>query len=125
LPGLKHYEERMIFASPEKRVSLTFPSPYLRHFPTPLVVERTDGADHLAEHRTVPYEEAFRAELHAFRQCVLDGLKPETSIEDAPGAARWSQAIARCLAASRAARGGELSRRSKIRRAKRSSRSRR
>jgi predicted dehydrogenase len=98
LPGLKHYEERMLFASPEKRVTLTFPSPYLRHLPTPLVVERTDGADHVAEHRTVSYEEAFRAELHAFRRCVREGQKPETSIEDALGDARWIQAIARALA---------------------------
>ncbi len=100
LPGLKHYEERLFFASPEKRVSLVFPSPYLRHFPTPLVVERMDGADHVEEHRTVSYEEAFRAELHAFHQCVRQRQKPETSIEDALGDARWIQKIARALATS-------------------------
>ncbi|HEY7514470.1 MAG TPA: hypothetical protein VIC87_08330, partial [Vicinamibacteria bacterium] len=99
LPGLKHYEERLLFAGPEKRVHLVFPSPYLRHFPTPLLVERMEGSEHVEERRTVSYEEAFRAELHAFRQCVRQGQKPETSIEDALGDARWIQMIARALAA--------------------------
>jgi predicted dehydrogenase len=99
LPGLKHYEERLLFASPEKRLALVFPSPYLRHFPTPLVVERMEGGEHVEERRTVSYEEAFRVELHLFRQCVREGKKPETSIEDALGDARWIQAIARALPA--------------------------
>jgi predicted dehydrogenase len=99
LPGLKHYEERLLFTSPEKRVCLTFPSPYLRHAPTPLRIERMDGASLVEEHHTVSYEEAFRAELHHFRQCVREGRKPETGIEDALGDARWIQAIARALVA--------------------------
>jgi predicted dehydrogenase len=82
-------------------VSLVFPSPYLRHFPTPLVVERMDGSEHVEERRTVSYEEAFRAELDAFRQCVREGKKPETSIEDALGDARRIQAIARAMASPR------------------------
>ena len=97
LHGLKHYEERLLFASPEKRLSLVFPSPYLRHAPTPLLVERMEGGELVEERRTVSYEEAFRAELHHFRQCVREGRKPETGIEDALGDARWIQAIARAL----------------------------
>jgi len=98
LHGLKHYEERLLFVSPEKRLSLVFPSPYLRHAPTPLLVERMEGGELVEERRTVSYEEAFRVELHHFRQCVREGRKPETSIEDALGDARWVQAIARALA---------------------------
>jgi len=98
LHGLKHYEERLLFASPEKRLSLVFPSPYLRHAPTPLLVERMQGEELVEERRTVSYEEAFRAELHHFRQCVREGRKPETGVEDALGDARWIQAIARALA---------------------------
>jgi hypothetical protein len=56
-----------------------------------------EGGEHVEERRTVSYEEAFRVELHAFRQCVREGKKPETSIEDALGDARWVQAIARAL----------------------------
>lgn len=94
LPGLKHYEERLRFVSPEKRVTLTFPSPYLRHAPTPLEIERMDGEELVVEHRTVSYEEAFRAELHHFRRCLADGTAPTPSLEDALGDARWMDAIA-------------------------------
>jgi len=95
LPGLKHYEERLRFVSPEKRVTLVFPSPYLRHLPTPLQVERMEGGELVIEDRTVSHEEAFRAELHHFRRCLLEGSDPSPSLEDALGDARWLRAIAR------------------------------
>jgi len=98
LPGLRNYEERLRFVSPEKRVTLVFPSPYLRHQPTPLLVERMDGDELVAEERTVSYEEAFRAELHHFRECIAAGRRPETSFDDALGDARWIRAIARAYA---------------------------
>jgi len=98
LPGLRNYEERLRFVSPEKRVTLVFPSPYLRHQPTPLLVERMDGEELVAEQRTVSYEEAFRAELHHFRECIAKGRRPETSFDDALGDARWIRGIARAWA---------------------------
>ena len=98
LPGLRNYEERLRFVSPEKRVTLVFPSPYLRHEPTPLRVERMDGGELVVEERTVSYEEAFRAELHHFRECIMEGRRPETSFDDALGDARWIRAIARAFA---------------------------
>ena len=95
LPGLRLYEERLRFVSPEMRVTLTFPSPYLRHFPTPLLIEHMDGpSEVVAEQRTVSYEEAFRAELHHFRAAIAEGRPAEPSIEDALGDARWIQQIA-------------------------------
>lgn len=95
LPGLKHYEERLRFVSPQRRVTLVFPSPYLRHLPTPLQVERMEGGELVVEDRTVSHEEAFRAELHHFRSSIADGREPASSLEDALGDARWLRAIAR------------------------------
>ncbi len=95
LPGLKHYEERLRFVSPQRRVTLVFPSPYLRHLPTPLQVERMEGGELVVEERTVSHEEAFRAELHHFRSSIVDGREPSPSLEDALGDARWLRAIAR------------------------------
>ena len=94
LPGVKHYEERLRFVSPEMRVTLAFPSPYLRHFPTPLEVERMDGEELVVEQLTVSYEEAFKAELLHFHRCLAEGKHPSPSLEDALGDARWVQAIA-------------------------------
>jgi predicted dehydrogenase len=102
LPGVKHYEERLRFVSPEKRVTLTFPSPYLRHAATPLEVERMDGDELVVEHRTVSYEEAFRAELHHFQRCLAEGTAPTPSLDDAIGDARWIEAIARAYGQGRA-----------------------
>jgi predicted dehydrogenase len=95
VPGLKHYEERLRFVSAEKRVTLTFPSPYLRHVPTPLEIERMDGGELAVEQRTISYEEAFRAEMHHFRRCLAEGTAPAPSLDDALGDARWIEKIAR------------------------------
>jgi predicted dehydrogenase len=98
LPGLKHYEESVRFVSPEARVTLVFPSPYLRHAPTPLTIERMEGGALVVEEHTVSYEEAFRAELHHFRDCVLEGRRPRTGVDDALADMRWIQAIVRAYA---------------------------
>ena len=98
LPGLRLYEERLRFVSPETRVTLTFPSPYLRHFPTPLLIEHMDGSEVVAEQRTVSYEEAFRAEMHHFRACIAEGRPASPSLDDALGDARWIQQIAEAYA---------------------------
>jgi len=97
LPGLKHYEETIRFVGPRGRVTLVFPSPYLRHMPTPLSIERMDGDDLVIESRTVSYEEAFRAELYELRRCIVEGDRPETDSDDAIGDAKWITAIARAL----------------------------
>ncbi|MCC6747557.1 MAG: Gfo/Idh/MocA family oxidoreductase [Deltaproteobacteria bacterium] len=101
LPGLPHYKEELLFASPEGRVTISFPSPYYRHLPTPITVESVeDGA--LAERTvTVSYEEAFRAELHHFHHCVTTGARPETGLDDARGDTLLLEKIARAYRAAR------------------------
>jgi predicted dehydrogenase len=56
LPGLRHYEETLLFAGPRSRVKIVFPSPYLRHQATPISIERMDGEELLEEVRTVSHE---------------------------------------------------------------------
>jgi len=61
------------------------------------------GGDELVvEHRTVSYEEAFRAELHHFHRCLADGRAPTPSLDDALGDARWIEAIARAYGKGKA-----------------------
>jgi predicted dehydrogenase len=99
LAGLKHYEERLSFLAPRRRVELRYPSPYLRHAPTPLTVERPRrGGGLVVEQHTVSYEEAFRDELLHFHECVVSGRRPRTGGADALGDARWIEAIARAFA---------------------------
>ena len=98
VPGLKHYEETLRFVGPDTRVTLVFPSPYIRHAPTPLTIERMDGGGLVVENHTVSYEEAFRAELHHFHEALRSGRAPEPSLEDALGDARWIHQIAAAYA---------------------------
>ncbi len=94
VPGLRNYEERLRFVSSEGRVTLTFPSAYLRHFPTPLQIERMEGDELVVEQRTISYEEAFRAELRHFRDCVVGGKQPSLGLSDALADAQWIRSIA-------------------------------
>lgn len=100
LPGVKHYEERLRFVSPNLRATLVFPSPYIRHAPTKLEVERMDGETLVVEDRVVSYDEAFRAEVHHFRESVLAGKAPAIGVDDALKDARWIEAIGRSYSAS-------------------------
>jgi predicted dehydrogenase len=97
VPGVAHYEERVRCVTNDRRVTLVFPSPYLRHAPTTLDVERMDDGSLVVEQHTVSYEEAFRAELHAFRKAVLSGVPAEPGVDEAVADARWIESIARVL----------------------------
>ncbi len=99
LPGLANYEETVRFIGPERRITLTFPSPYLRHAPTALAIERMDGESHVVERHTVGYEEAFRAELYAFRESILAARPADPGVDEAIGDARWIESIARAMRA--------------------------
>jgi predicted dehydrogenase len=92
-PGLKNYEEKLRFIGANGRVTLTFPSPYLRHAPTPLTIERMDGEELVVEERVVSYEEAFRAELFAFHRAVKEASAPITGWKDALGDALYIEEI--------------------------------
>lgn len=100
LPGVKHYEERLRFVSPNLRATLVFPSPYIRHAPTKLEVERMEGETLVVEDRVVSYEEAFRAEVHHFRESVLSGKAPSITVDEAVKDARWIEAIGRSYTAA-------------------------
>jgi predicted dehydrogenase len=97
VPALAHYEERVRLVANDRRVTLVFPSPYLRHAPTLLEVERMHGDSLIVEQHTISYEEAFRDELHHFRETVLSGGRADPGVDEAVGDARWIEAIARAL----------------------------
>ena len=85
LPSIARYSMEFAFYSPERRVTLSFPSPFLRSMPTILI--REDGQAHSPEstvtQQVVSYAESFKEELVHFHDCVTNGKKPLTSAEDA------------------------------------------
>jgi predicted dehydrogenase len=69
------------FYSPDERVRLAFPSPYIRNAPT--IVERETGepgaAASAVSREVVSYEEPFKLELVEFHHAVTEGVEPLTT----------------------------------------------
>jgi len=84
LPGVPDYTERVTIYCTDRIIELTFPSPYLRNFPTRLTMRRRgpDQALELIDER-VSFEEAFREQLRAFHAAVLGEGPVETPVEQA------------------------------------------
>jgi predicted dehydrogenase len=81
LPGIARYSMEFALYSPERRLTLAFPSPFLRSAPTILTSE-SGTAGTTASVRTeeiTSYEEAFKRELIHFHECVTTGRQPVTS----------------------------------------------
>jgi predicted dehydrogenase len=85
LPGITRYGMEFALYGPQQRVTLTFPSPFLRS--APATVEIVDGDEGTTRSRSISeitsYESAFKLELEAFHRCVVSGEAPATSAEDA------------------------------------------
>ncbi len=84
LPGIARYGMEFAAYAPERRLSLTFPSPFLRNAPAVLAI--TDGAAGTSRswrtEETVSYESGFKRELEAFYDSVVTGTPPPTSGAD-------------------------------------------
>jgi predicted dehydrogenase len=85
LPGIARYQMDFSLYAPKRRVTLAFPSPFLRSAPTLLTIE--DGSPGLAfssaTNETTSFVESFKQELVHFHQCVAAGAVPRTSADDA------------------------------------------
>lgn len=102
VPHLRHYSQTFTFHASAEQVRITFPSPYLRNFPTAVDVATMDGSTLQETHLTVSYEEAFKRELIEFADCVATGRTPRTSAAGFRQDLDVITAIARQLAQSQA-----------------------
>jgi predicted dehydrogenase len=93
------------FYAPQRRVTLTFPSPYLRNEPASLVTEGGDEstARSWRTEETLGYESGFRRELEEFHACAVSGAEPETSGRDGLADIMLCQAIIECYRQGRPA----------------------
>jgi predicted dehydrogenase len=85
LPGIARYEMEFAFYSPDRRLTLSFPSPFLRSMPT-LLVSESGVASSAGSWRTEEissFEESFKQELIHFHECATTGRQPITSAADA------------------------------------------
>jgi predicted dehydrogenase len=84
LPCIARYQQEFAFYSPQRRLTLTFPSPFLRNMPTELTVEggEVGTARSWRTVETVSYEEAFKRELIEFHTCLTRDREPKTAGQD-------------------------------------------
>lgn len=106
LPGIARYRQQFAFYSPDQRLTLELPSPFLRSMPSRLVVEGGEpGTAHSWEREeVVSFEEAFKRELIEFADCIATGREPRTSGNDGLADLRLCEAIARAHCSRRAER---------------------
>jgi predicted dehydrogenase len=83
LSHVKDYREEYAFYGNHERVILQFPSPYLKNFPSPVILQGGDGELAWEKKVIVSYDEAFRDELLAFYENVRHNKRPETDIDEA------------------------------------------
>ncbi|HEX2319236.1 MAG TPA: Gfo/Idh/MocA family oxidoreductase [Streptosporangiaceae bacterium] len=84
LPGIARYEMEFALYASDRRVILSFPSPFLRSEPALLAIEGGEAgtARSWRTEETVSYESAFKRELAAFGDCIMTGSEPVTSGHD-------------------------------------------
>jgi predicted dehydrogenase len=98
LPGIARYSMEFACYGPDRRVTLSFPSPFLRSAPTMLDIEggepNTSRSWRIEE--TTSYDSAFKRELAAFHECITTGTAPMTDATDAIHDLALCEAIIRC-----------------------------
>jgi predicted dehydrogenase len=98
LPSIARYSMEFTHIAPEKRVTMDFPSPFVRNQPTKLRIEggEPSGTRSWATDETVSYESGFKLELVAFHNAIRSGQPPTTDAEDGIRDLALCQAIIRC-----------------------------
>ena len=84
LPSIARYEMEFAFYTPDRRLTLAFPSPFLRSMPT-LLIDEQGAAGEPASSRSeavTSYQESFREELIHFHECIAERRVPRTSARD-------------------------------------------
>jgi hypothetical protein len=90
------YKERVTIYFNDCVYELTFPSPYLNHFPTRLAVS---GSDAMCWHETAyraSYEEPFVRELVGFWRSVVEGASVRNTVEAATKDLRLVARLTEC-----------------------------
>jgi predicted dehydrogenase len=83
VPHVGAYKERITLYFDDCVYELTFPSPYLNHFPTKLTVQRSNGNVLDTSELRVSYEEPFQRELLGFWASIVEGAPVRNTVEGA------------------------------------------
>jgi predicted dehydrogenase len=81
LPGIARYKMEFAAYAPDRRVTLSFPSPFLRNDPSILEIEDgdPDSPHSRSAQEITSFDSPFKRELIAFHDAVTGGAQPPTS----------------------------------------------
>lgn len=98
LPGIARYRMEFALYAPDRRVTLAFPSPFLRSEPSMLEIEEGDtrSARARVSQEVTSYESGFKRELMAFHVAATGGTPPVTTGVDGMRDIALCQAIVAC-----------------------------
>jgi predicted dehydrogenase len=98
LPGIARYSMEFALYAPDRRLRLTFGSPFLRNQPAALEIEAGAGsaARSWRTEEIAGYESGFKRELVAFHECIATGRAPDTPGRDGLRDIMLCQAIIDC-----------------------------
>ena len=102
-PAMTRYSMEFAMMSPDGRVTLSFPSPYLRNAPTALSVEAGREGETFSFRRDeiTSYESGFKRELEVFHAAVTTGAPVETDGVDSVRDIAMCQSIIRFVQTGR------------------------
>jgi predicted dehydrogenase len=103
LPGIARYKQELAFYAPERRITLTLPSPYLRGAPSELTVEGGEpgGVSSWSRTEAPSYDEAFKRELVELEAAIREDRAPRTDGMDGLHDVALCGAIARAHASGK------------------------
>ena len=98
LPGISRYAMEFALYAPDRRLRLSFPSPFLRSEPAVLEIEGGDLGSPRSwrAEEVVSYESGFKRELAAFHDSIVSGRPPVTSGRDGLRDIALCEAIIEC-----------------------------
>jgi predicted dehydrogenase len=85
LPGFARYQMEFAFFAPDRRLTLAFPSPYLRNAAAMLTEEVgvSGTTESSSTSQMFSYHAGFKTELEHFHDCIVNGTAPRTPASDA------------------------------------------
>jgi predicted dehydrogenase len=103
LPGIARYKMEFALYAPNRRVTLSFPSPFLRSEPALLEIEEGEpgSARSRVAQEITSYESPYKRELLAFHDSVVKGTPPLTSGVDGMRDIALCQSIITCFRTGR------------------------
>lgn len=77
------WDEELALFGRDVNIKLSFPNPYLKNAPSMLKIEETKNGALVVREIISSYDEAYKRELKHFYDCIVNGVDPLTSAEDA------------------------------------------